>query len=149
MNNNFDLSKELLDKNGEIIGTAKGNSMFPLFRSGKDRAVVVPLTKKLCVNNVILYRKNNTNDIVLHRVVKIIDGKPILRGDNLFYKEDNVTYDNILGVLKGFYRNKKYYECDKSLLYKFYVIYIRLSYPLRFFSKKAFSVLQRKKGLFH
>ena len=140
---NFTVAKSLLEQNGELIGTTSGNSMSPLFRSGKDKAVIIPLITSPKVNDVLLYRKKTSDDLVLHRVIKITDNGPVLRGDALYRNETNIPSHYILGVLKGFYRNSKYYDCKKSALYMLYTIYIRASYPLRYCTNKAFLLLKR------
>lgn len=137
MNNSFSIAKNLLEQNGEIIGVTKGNSMRPLFRDDKDRAVIAPLPPKIKRNDVLLYKKPQNDEVVLHRVIKIADGNPILRGDALYVRESNIPQSYIIGIMKGFYRGEKYYDCKKSLKYKLYVFYIRLSYPLRRFLHKV------------
>ncbi len=140
---NFTVAKNLLEQNGELIGITSGKSMLPLFRSGKDKAVIIPLVTSPKVNDILLYRKKTSDDLVLHRVIKITDNGPVLRGDALYRNETDIPSHYILGVLKGFYRNSKYYDCQKSVTYKLYVIYIRASYPLRYCINKAFSLLKR------
>lgn len=142
MNNNFDIAKKILQEKGEIAGITSGNSMKPLFCDGRDRAVIIPLRRPLRKNDVILYRKVSTNEVVLHRVVKTGD-KPTLRGDNLFYNETNVAPEDILGVMKAFYRKGKYYECEKSLSYKFYTFCIRAIFPPRLALHKAKNLARR------
>lgn len=143
MNNNFEIIKNILKEKGELVGVTSGNSMYPLFRDQKDRAVIVPLPPKLKINDVILYRKANTNEVILHRIVKFKNSKPIFRGDNLYHNETQIPKDDILGIMKGFFRNGKYYECKKSFSYKLYVSFMRISYPIKFLFKKAFSLLGR------
>ncbi len=142
MNNNFEVAKNVLNEQGSIIGTTSGNSMLPLFRDGKDKAVIVPPPQKLKVNDVLLYRKSDTNEIILHRIVKIKDNRPLLRGDNMFYTETDVSAEDIIGIMKGFYRSGRYYDCRKSLGYKLYIIYLRTSYPLRRLWHKVKSFLK-------
>lgn len=147
MNNNFSIAKNLLEQNGEIVGATKGDSMRPLFRDGKDRAVIIPLPQKIKPNDVLLYKKNNSEDVVLHRIIKVVNNMPVFRGDALYFREYDIPRENILGIMKGFYRGEKYYDCKKSLKYKLYVFYIRVSYPLRRFGHKVksfFKILKRK-----
>jgi hypothetical protein len=148
MNNNFEIIKNILKEKGELVGVTSGNSMYPLFRDQKDRAVIVPLPPKLKINDVILYRKANTNEVILHRIVKLKNGKPILRGDNCYFTENNILLEDILGVMKGFYRNGKYYDCKKSISYKLYIFFIRTSYSIRYLFKRGISLLRRIKNLF-
>lgn len=131
MVSNFKNATLQFETNDEILGLTVGNSMLPLFRSNKDIAVVEKINRKLKVNDVLLYRKSGTEDLILHRLIKITDNGFVIRGDNCYNREINVKPEDILGILKAFKRNDKYYECDKSNAYKFYVFYIRASYPLR------------------
>ena len=142
MNNNFELTKELLTQNGKITGLAYGNSMKPLLRHSKDNAVIIPITKPLKKNDVVLYRRPNTNELILHRIIKLTPNGFVIRGDNVYYTEYSVNTNDIVGVLEGFYRNKKYYECENNIFYKLYTLYIRLSYPIRLI---FFKVLRKLK----
>lgn len=148
MNNSFSIAKNLLDQNGEIIGATNGNSMRPLFRNGKDRAVIVPLWRPIKPNDVLLYKKQNNDDVVLHRVIKVTPNGPVFRGDALYFKESNINSADIIGIMRGFYRGKKYYDCQKSFKYKLYVLYIRASYPMRRFLHKIKSFLKVLKHKF-
>ena len=108
-NKNLNIA-EVLSK-GEIVITGfSGTSMLPLLRSGKDKVVIEKVTEKPKCNDVPLYMSGGK--YVLHRIVKIKPQGYIIRGDHL-------------------YRNGKFFSC-KSLKYKLYVIYIRVSYPLRY-----------------
>ena len=143
MTNDFNIAKQLITEKGEITGVTSGDSMKPLFRSQKDSAVIVAITRPLTVNDVILYRKPTTNELILHRIIKINGEKLVIRGDNLYRNENNIPQDDIIGVLKAFYRGGKYFECESTVWYKLYVFYIRASYPLRYTFVKGFRLLKR------
>lgn len=147
MNNNFEIAKTVLQQQGKLTGITAGNSMQPLFRDSRDKAVIVPINEDLKRNDVILYKKSTTNDVVLHRIIKFKNQKPVLRGDSLFFTETDIPQGNVIGVMEGFYRNGKYYNCKKSLPYKLYVFYLRFSYPFRRLLHKIksfFKILNRK-----
>ena len=131
MDTNFINAKSLLEQNGEISGRTVGKSMLPLFRSERDVAIIKKIDRKFKVNDVLLYRKKETDEFILHRLINIDKNGYVIRGDNTFNREINVTDDDIIGIMAAFERNGKYYECDKSSFYKLYVFYIRTSYPLR------------------
>ena len=147
MIDNFDIAKSLLEQNGKITGLTTGDSMKPLFRSGKDKAVIIPLPQHFKVGDVLLYRNKTDDSLVLHRVVKLKNSLPVLRGDSMFVTETDIPHKNIIGILKGFYRNGKYYDCKGHLGYKIYVFYIILSYPFRRFMHKVISAFKRLKKL--
>lgn len=142
MNNNFQIAKTILQQKGKLTGVTAGKSMRPLFRDNRDKAVIIPIKDALKRNDVILYKKSTTNEVVLHRIIKFKNQKPIIRGDSLYFTETNIPYNNILGVMEGFYRNEKYYNCKTSTLYKLYVIWLRLSYPRRRLWRKFTSFLK-------
>lgn len=120
---------EVLSK-GEIVITGfSGTSMLPMLRSGKDRVVIEKITSKPKCNDVPLYMSGGK--YILHRIVKVKPQGYVIRGDNLYRNEYNVTDKDIIGVLTGFYRGDKFFNC-KSPRYKLYVAYIRISYPMRY-----------------
>lgn len=121
---------EVLSK-GEIIITGfSGTSMLPMLRSGKDRVVIEKITSKPKCNDVPLYMSGG-GKYILHRIVKVKPQGYVIRGDNLYRNEYNVTDKDIIGVLTGFYRGDNFFSC-RSFKYKLYVAYIRISYPLRY-----------------
>lgn len=132
-----------IEKEGEIITSSAGISMYPMLRNKRDMIVVEKVTRKLKKHDVPVYRLAS-GKLVMHRILKVTDNGYIIRGDNLFKKELNVTDDMIIGVLKSFYRNEKHYVCAESKVYKFYVLWIRASYPLRWFYEKLIRPILRK-----
>lgn len=142
------MNKQDSKKDWETQVLTDGISMYPLFRKNKDIAVIKNVTESLKVNDVPLYSRNNMDKLVLHRIVNIKNGNYIIRGDNLYINETDVTDKDIVGVLKGFYRDGKYYDCKKSRKYKLYVFYIRISYPIRYCLIKIRRILSRIKKAF-
>lgn len=128
--------EESLKKNKELMLCTSGVSMYPMLRHRKDMVVIVPVTRKLRVHDVPMYRLKS-GKVVLHRIIKVTKNGYIIRGDNLHVKEKDITDDDIIGVLKGFYRNGKYYDCENSIKYKIYVVLMRLGLPFRFLWHKA------------
>ena len=124
---------EVLSISNEVAVMTSGTSMRPMLRQHKDVVVIERVNRKLKKNDVPLYRRDGAEKLVLHRIVKIKDGRYIIRGDNNYYTEYDVTDENIVGVLKEFYRDGKYYNCATSKVYKLYSFWILHSYPLRYF----------------
>lgn len=123
--------EEQLAEAGEVITGSAGTSMSPMLRNRKDTIVIESIKRPLKINDVPLYRLAS-GKLVLHRILSIKDGVYIIRGDNLFQKE-YVKPEQVIGLLKAFYRNGKFYDCGKSRKYKCYVFYVRASYPFRHF----------------
>ena len=122
--------EELLKTRDEVMTRTRGISMRPLLRQGRDIVVIKKPQFPLKVGDAPIYKVKNKKELVLHRILKVNDdGSYIIRGDNLFFKE-HVFENQIVGVMRAFYREGKYCECEKSLKYKVYVFLNRISYPL-------------------
>lgn len=128
-------AEELLKTQDEVMTRTKGASMRPLLRQGRDIVVIKSPQFPLKAGDVPLYRVEGKEELVLHRILKADkDGTYIIRGDNLFLKE-YVSESQIVGVMKAFYRDGKYCDCEKSCKYKLYIILNRVSFPLRYLWK--------------
>ncbi len=128
-------AEELLKTQDEVMTRTKGASMRPLLRQGRDIVVIKRPQFPLKAGDVPLYRVREKKELVLHRILKADkDGTYIIRGDNLFLKE-YVKESQIVGVMKAFYRDGRYCDCEKSRKYKLYIILNRASYPLRYLWK--------------
>ena len=128
-------AEELLKTQDEVMTRTKGISMRPLLRQGRDIVVIKRPQFPLKAGDVPLYRVKGKEELVLHRILRVKkDGTYIIRGDNLFRKE-YVKESQIVGVMKAFYREGRYCDCEKSCKYKLYIILNRVSYPLRYLWK--------------
>ena len=123
---------ELLEISEEVHVLTSGISMRPMLREHRDIAVIERVNRKLKKNDVPLYRRAGCDKLVLHRILKVTDNGYVIRGDNLYYKEYDVTDEDIVGVLKAFYREGKYYDCATSKTYHIYIFLNRLSFPFRY-----------------
>lgn len=131
------VADELATKPTSMCYTS-GYSMYPLLRDHKDIAVIGRLTRELKVNDVPLYRKRGFKQLVLHRIIKIKrDGSLVIRGDNTYKNEFDISREDIIGVLVGFYRNGRYIDCERSRAYLVYVRLMRMFYPIRWTWHKA------------
>lgn len=119
-------------ENGEIMTSSSGISMYPMLRSRQDMVVIEKVNRKLKKYDVPLYRMPS-GKLLLHRIIKITDKGYVIRGDNRFNNEYGVTDDMIIGVLKAFYRDGKFYDCATHKGYKIYIRLNRYSYYLRKF----------------
>ncbi len=123
--------EKTLSERGRAESFTSGGSMRPLLRENRDIAVIAKPAAPFRKNDVILYRRKGASKPILHRIIAIKDGKYVIRGDNTYKKERDITDKNILGVLVGVYRNGKYIDCEHSKGYKIYVFLMRACYPLR------------------
>ncbi len=126
----YNSTAEALKENEQVAVVVNGISMLPMLRGGKDTAVIEQVNRELKVNDVPLYRVSGSDKFVLHRIIKITDSGYIIRGDNVYHTE-RVKKEDVIGVLKGFYRDGRYTDCATSKRYKVYVFLNRFCYPAR------------------
>lgn len=112
--------EELLAETGELFTTANGVSMLPCIRPKRDMLHLVKPKENIRKYDVILYKRMN-GTYILHRVMDVGVDSYVLCGDNQWVLEHGITDEQVLGVLRGFYRGKRYVDCQKNFLYHFYV----------------------------
>ncbi|MBQ4527661.1 MAG: S24/S26 family peptidase [Clostridia bacterium] len=108
--------------------TVTGNSMYPLFKDRRDRAVLSPI-EKLKKRDVVFYKRQN-GQYVLHRIVKKKGNMLTIAGDNETVKEYQVNVSDCIAVMESFERNSK--ESNVSdLWYKVYSFFWVAFFPFR------------------
>ena len=98
--------EEILEKEGRLVYTNVGDSMWPFIREGRDLVVIERVSGKLEKYDVPLYRRDS-GQYVLHRVLKVRENDYVLCGDNRWRRETGVTDRHILGVLTAVIRDGK------------------------------------------
>lgn len=111
--------EDILRTKGRIVTTAEGNSMLPCIRPQKD-VLILEKPDEIFPLEVILFRRKN-GAYVLHRVLEVRQNDYVLCGDAQYQKEYGVVREQILGILKGFYRGDRYINCEENRWYRFYV----------------------------
>lgn len=112
--------ERVLEEKGYLMTAAFGTSMLPFIRPQRDIIVVRRYEGEAKCRDVILYRRES-GKLVLHRILEANSGSYVLCGDNQYTKEYGIKKEQVLGVLGGVYRDKKYIDCNKSMSYKVYV----------------------------
>lgn len=139
--------EEILSANGQYLAPTEGVSMLPMLKQGRDTIVIKPKTERLKPLDVALYKYGEK--YILHRVLKVIDGGYIIRGDNC-YENEIVPEEAVFGVLTEFFRKDKYILCtDENYLryvkrrLKTYPVR-RIFYKIKKFFKKILKKLKHK-----
>ena len=89
---------------GSFVAPAKGESMRPLIRPGRDLVEISRKGPERCKkHDVALYLRDGK--YVLHRVLQVRPDDYVMAGDHQIYKETGVTDEQILGVLSAVIRN--------------------------------------------
>lgn len=113
--------KEKLEMGGEVQLRAAGNSMYPLFRHGKDLVTLKKAEKDtLKKYDMILYQRDDKT-YVLHRIVGRGKEGYVLRGDNQYVNEYPVREDQIIAKICSFCRNGKKRRCE-DFSYRIYAV---------------------------
>lgn len=99
------VEKALLE-NGVYVGKTQGDSMLPMLKEGRDTVVVVKPSFPLKKYDVPLYRRGG--HLTMHRIIKVTKKGYIICGDNRDNLEKDITDNDIIGVLEGFYRDGVY-----------------------------------------
>ena len=103
-------------------------SMLPVLRQDIDSVVLSPLPQKLRKYDLPLYQRDD-GKYVLHRIVAVGQTYTCV-GDNQFELEPGVRRDQMIGLVKAYYRGEKY----RSVSNPVYWLYVRgrhYSRPLR------------------
>lgn len=133
--------EEVLEKEGQLIYSNVGDSMWPLIRQGRDLMVIRRQTGRLQKYDVPLYRRDS-GQYVLHRVLKVRENDYVICGDNRWHRETGITDRHILGVLTAVIRDGKELPVT-AWRYRLYVHLWCDLFPLRAFLLRGIHVLKR------
>ena len=89
--------EDVLNKDGELYFTNVGYSMYPLIKEREDILHIVQ-SHTYKKGDIILF-KSKEDHYVLHRILKIKKDKFITAGDYNYFKDQPITYTQILGKL--------------------------------------------------
>lgn len=99
-----------LQKTGAIAFVPSGVSMWPTLKNRGQTVIVTAKKERLKRYDVALFIRRD-GKYVLHRVMEPKEGGYIICGDSQFVTE-NVKEEQVIGVMEGFYRGKKYISCE-------------------------------------
>ena len=127
---------EAFDMGQKLTFTPTGRSMLPMLDGKKDKVTFSPKPGKLKKYDVAFYRRPETGQLVLHRMVGFDkDGGYIFSGDGQYYYEYGICDEDILALMTSFTHKGKEHRVEELG----YRIYIR-----RMIVKKKLWILLRK-----
>ncbi|MCD8353598.1 MAG: ATP-binding cassette domain-containing protein [Clostridiales bacterium] len=140
-NSNIETTKlDELESAGYIVIPIKGVSMQPLLYTYSSHVLIRRLEGKPKKNDVVLYVRPDGAQ-VLHRVLGFEGDVCLIRGDNTFGLE-RVPLSAVRGVLETVWRgNREIHTTD--FLYRLYVWFWNLIYPLRLLKHRAKEAVKR------
>lgn len=122
--------EEYLKNHDRLVYRNTGTSMLPLLKQGRDFFIVEKLNNRpIKKYDVVLY-KRQPDSYVLHRIIKIENGKYVIRGDNCISKEYGITDNDIIGVMTGYIRKGKQHSTSE-FFYRLYSVCHCAFSPLR------------------
>lgn len=123
--------EQTLQTEGVLFYRIEGVSMQPMLRQKRDAVVIRLPQGRLGKLDVALYRRDS-GKYVMHRIVRVLPDGYVIRGDNCYFDETDITDREIIGVLTAFVRKGREHQAtDRG-----YRLYARLwvaCYPLRRF----------------
>ena len=129
-----------LSKSGIYASVTRGVSMRPLFKTNRDMVILKKPDAELKKYDVVLY-KLDSGRFVLHRIIKVLPNKYIIRGDNTFNLE-HVPKDRILAVLSEFNRSGRR-GSTSDIGYRVYSRIWTFIYPIRFLVHKSLNLARK------
>ena len=119
--------EKVLEEYGSGLFQTVGDSMEPLLHNRKSSVMIEKINGPLKKNDVVLYRRPSKK-YVLHRVIKVLDGAYLIRGDNRIWKE-RVPQEWVIGVMTGYYADERniYISC-KDICYLKYLKTLKVRY---------------------
>ncbi len=135
--------EEVLAKEGRLVYSNVGNSMWPLIRQGRDLMVIQRPSGRLKKYDAPLYRRDN-GQYVLHRVLKVREKDYVICGDNCVRPETGITDRQILGVLTAVVRDGKELPVTDWRCRLYVLLWCGL-FPLRVFALKGIRAWKRRR----
>lgn len=120
-----------LKEGKEAAFTVRGNSMWPLLLSGRDK-VTVKQFDKYRKYDVVLYRRES-GKYVLHRIIGVKNNAFVLAGDGETEKEYPIYPDQILAKAISGVRKGKPFSCNTfgyKVYSRFWVSVFKLRIPV-------------------
>ncbi|MHB8125269.1 MAG: S24/S26 family peptidase [Desulfitobacteriaceae bacterium] len=141
------LMAEVLDNDGEVTFTVTGDSMRPLLRHRRDKVCVVkPPGNPLKKYDIPLFVRKD-GKYILHRIVAVKPEGYVVIGDNQLVKEHPVLHSQVLGIVKGIWRDGQYISCE-DFCYQTYCRLWLFAYPFRRLYLRAKHIFTRMNKFF-
>ena len=101
--------REQLSENGQAYIRVTGSSMQPLLHHLRDGVAIVP-PREIRKGNIVLFDRKNGR-YALHRVIQKGETGFTMAGDNQWFMEKDLPYDQIVGVASDIHRKGKWISC--------------------------------------
>ena len=134
----FAIVKQMLEETGQASVRVTGVSMQPALRHLKDSVIISP-PDRLRVGDIVLYDRRNGR-YALHRIVCKRKNVFSMAGDNQWHIENNLSYDQVTGVVTQILRDGKCISCSKKT-YRLYARFVSAWSVCRISARSAVRML--------
>ena len=121
---------ELINEGHTVTIMARGNSMMPFIKDGRDSLFFSNLNLDIRVGEAVL-AEIHKGVFGCHRIVEIKDGKVTLRGDGNVQGTETCRIEDVKAQLVAVTRDGKYYDLNTSKAWKIYSFCWTRLLPLR------------------
>lgn len=99
-----ELVREKLKEGGSVTFSPKGASMLPMLRASGDSVTLEKPPARLKRGDIALYlsRDENGERYLLHRLIRVKDGRLIFQGDNRRYPDPPAEAGDVIGVVTAY-----------------------------------------------
>ena len=123
----FALVRQQLSESGQAFVRVTGTSMWPLLNHLRDGVTIVP-AKRIRSGDIVLFDRQNGR-YALHRVIRKGKDGFTMAGDNQWFMEFGLSYEQVVGVVSAIVRNGKIIPVD-NLFMKIYALSLTgLAFP--------------------
>lgn len=126
------LIKEAINNGNEVVITVTGSSMEPLLRHGRDRVCLTGTKGRVLKKYDIPLYLRSDGKYILHRITALRKNGYVTVGDNQWQTEYPVHPSQVIGVVKGIWRDGNYISCT-NYFYRLYSGFWVLLFPVRRF----------------
>lgn len=114
----YPIFEEMLNSGRDITFSPDGISMMPMLRPKTDKVVISRPARPLKKHDIVFVKRTD-GSLILHRIVRKSGRTLTLCGDGQTKLEKGIDASQVLGILKGYYRDGQYI-IPKSFRYALY-----------------------------
>ena len=132
--------RKQLAENGHAYVRVTGNSMMPLLKHLRDGVIIIP-PDLIRIGDIVLFDRANGR-YALHRVIQKKKNGFTMAGDNQWYIETGLPYNQVIGVVDALMRNGREISRGNFFLTIYSFVVTQLTFP-RIYIWKAIVRLEK------
>lgn len=117
---------KLIAEGHTVTHLVRGNSMNPFLVDRRDKVILSPFTAKELLPGALVLAQDNTDRLVLHRIIRRNGNRLTLMGDGNIVGTEETTTDRVMGLVTEVIRKEKTYSCKGCTWRRYSYIWTRL-----------------------